>query len=74
MINTKYKYSDLTDKIIKCAIEVHKTIGNGFQELIYQRALAVEFNENKIIFEREKEMELFYKNTHIGTRRVDFFI
>src|SRR5665648_31121 len=72
--NEKYTLSDLTGKIIKCAIEVHKHLGNGFQEVIYQRALAIKFDLQNIPFEREFEMPLFYKGERIGTRRVDFFI
>ena len=44
MINEKYPDSELTGKIIGCAMEVHKTLGNGFQEVIYQRALAIEMD------------------------------
>ena len=55
-------------------MEVHKHLGNGFQEVIYQRALAIEFSLQDLNFEREKEMELTYKNYDIGTRRVDFFV
>ena len=72
--NDKYPLSDLTGKVIKCAIEVHKYFGNGFQEVIYQRALAIEFSLQNIPFEREFEMPLFYKGEQIGTRRVDFFV
>jgi len=64
--NEKYPLSDLTAKIIKCAIEVHRHLGNGFQEVIYQRALAFEFNLQNIPFEREFEMPLFYKGEQIG--------
>src|SRR5688500_13271792 len=74
MINEKYKYSDLTGKIIGCAMEVHKTLGNGFQEVIYQRALEIEFTMADLKFEREFEMPIFYHNQHIGTRRVDFLV
>lgn len=74
MINTDYKHSELTGKIIGCAIEVHKNMGNGFQEVIYQRALAIEFELQGISFQREKEMPLTYKGRDIGTRRVDFFV
>ena len=73
-INEKYPLSDLTGKIIKCAIEVHNHLGNGFQEVIYQRALAIEFSNQYIDFEREFEMPIFYKGEQIGTRRVDFFV
>ena len=69
-----YKYSDLTHKIIGCAMEVHKQLGNGFQEVIYQRALAIEMNDAGISFEREKEMPIYYKGQQIGTRRVDFLV
>ena len=72
--NEKYPLSDLTGKIIKCAIEVHNHLGNGFQEVIYQRALAIELDLQNVPFEREFEMPLFYKGTQIGTRRVDFFV
>lgn len=72
--NEKYPLSDLTGKIIKCAIEVHNHLGNGFQEVIYQRALAIEFVIQNVPFEREFEMPLFYKGEQIGTRRVDFFV
>ena len=72
--NDKYPLSDLTGKVIKCAIEVHKHLGNGFQEVIYQRALAIEFDRQNISFGREFEMPIFYKGEQIGIRRVDFFV
>ena len=74
MIDEKYKYSELTSKIIGCAMSVHKTLGNGFQEVIYQRALAIEMDLAGIEFKREFEMPIFYRNQQIGTRRVDFFV
>lgn len=55
-------------------MQVHNTLGSGFQELIYQRALAIEFAFNSILFEREKEMPIFYRDEQIGLRRVDFFV
>ena len=72
MINEKYKYSALTEKIIGCAMEVHRQIGNGFQEVIYQRALEIEMGNQGLNFSREFEMPVFYKKEQIGTRRVDF--
>jgi len=66
--------NSLTHKIIGCAMEVHKALGNGFQEVIYQRALAIEFSYQGLEFEREKEMGLTYRGHDIGTRRVDFFV
>jgi GxxExxY protein len=89
-IKPQYKYSDITAKIIGCSMEVHKLLGNGFthfllificvceckafQEVIYQRALEIELSGCNLIFNREFEMPIFYKNNHIGTRRVDFLI
>src|SRR5690554_4207097 len=74
MINEQYKYSDITSKIIGASMEVHKQLGNGFQEVIYQRALDLEFSENDFEVSREHEMPIYYKNMHIGDRRVDFLI
>lgn len=74
VVQTQYKYSELTSKIIGCAMTVHKALGNGFQEVIYQRALAIEFTDNGITFSREHEMPIYYKQQQIGTRRVDFLV
>ena len=74
MIKEEYKYSDLTSKIIGCAMTVHRALGNGFQEVIYQRALEIELADNGITFTREHEMPVYYKNQQIGTRRVDFLV
>ena len=68
------KHEDLTKKIIGCAMKVHSFLGNGFQELIYQRAMEIEMRLNGMSFEREKEMPVYYKGEQIGTRRVDFFV
>lgn len=73
-INTNYYKSEITSKVIKCAYNVHDVLGNGFQELIYQRALMRELINNRIIFEREKEMDIWYLGEKIGERRVDFLI
>ena len=74
MNNDQYKYSELTSKIIGCAMTVHKTLGNGFQEVIYQRALEIEMRLAGIAFTREHEMPIFYRDEQIGTRRVDFLV
>ncbi|MCF8452511.1 MAG: GxxExxY protein [Pedobacter sp.] len=74
MINEHYKYSELTAKIIGCAMEVHKRLGNGFQEVIYQRAFAIEMLLAGMQIHREFEMPIFYREKQIGTRRVDFLI
>ncbi len=74
MIKDQYKYSELTSIIIGCAFEVHKILGNGFQEVIYQRALEKEMILRGLSFAREFKMNIFYKDSLIGTRRVDFLI
>jgi GxxExxY protein len=70
----EFKYTDITRKIIGCAMSVHSYLGNGYQEIIYQRALAYEFQQVHLNFERELEMDIFYKDMiePLGTRRVDF--
>jgi GxxExxY protein len=65
---------ELTYKIIGCAMKVHNYLGNGFQEVIYQRALAIELSKAGIEFERELEMPIMYEEVNIGSRRVDFLI
>ena len=74
MIKKEYPESELTGKIIGCAMEVHRILGNGFQEVIYQRALAIEMANQNLKFSREHEMEIYYKGKNIGVRRVDFFV
>ncbi len=74
IVNEQYKYSELTAKIIGCAMAVHKTLGTGFQEVIYQRALGIEMNVAGIEYSREFEMPIFYREEQIGTRRVDFLV
>lgn len=68
------KHEEVTHKIIGCAMKVHATLGNGFQEVIYQRAMAIEMTKQNLSFQREMEMDIFYEGEHIGTRRVDFFV
>jgi GxxExxY protein len=68
------KYAELTEKIIGCAMRVHSVSGNGFQEVIYQRALAIEMRKAGLGFRREMEMPVHYDDEVIGTRRVDFFV
>lgn len=74
VVQTTYKYSELTGKIIGCSMEVHKILGNGFQEVIYQRALEKEMALQGLSFAREFEMPIFYKEEQIGKRRVDFLV
>jgi GxxExxY protein len=70
------KYADITEKIIGASFEVHKFLGNGFQEVIYQRALAYELHQAKLEFAREIEQQIYYKDLPepIGTRRADFVV
>jgi GxxExxY protein len=74
MNEKEYKHSDITRKIIGAAMKVHSTLGNGFQEVIYQRALAIEMAKQGLSFQREVEMQIYYDGQEIGTRRVDFFV
>ena len=67
-------YEDITKRIIAAAMHVHFTLGNGFQEVIYQRALEIEMPLHNLTFGREMEMSIFYREHPIGTRRVDFFV
>ena len=73
---SELKYKETTEKIIGASFEVHKFLGNGFQEVIYQRALAWEFSQAGLTYAREIEQEIFYKKLQepIGTRRADFIV
>ncbi|GHT01133.1 hypothetical protein AGMMS49525_01060 [Bacteroidia bacterium] len=65
---------EITYKIIGCAMKVHNFLGNGFQEVIYQRCLAIELKKAGLNFEREKEQNIFYEDYNVGTRRADFVV
>jgi len=68
------KYEELTRRIIGCAMKVHSTLGNGFQEVIYQRCLAIELAAAGLEYTRELEIPIYYVGQQVGTRRVDFLI
>lgn len=68
------KFAEITEKIIGCAMKVHRELGNGFQEYIYQRALEIELIKAGIKFIREYEMAIFYPGEKIGVRKADFFV
>lgn len=68
------KYKEITEKVIGASMKVHAALGNGFQEVIYQRALEIELEESGVRFAREFNMPVFYKGKMIGERRVDFLI
>ena len=74
VIKGEHKYSELTGKVIGCAMTVHTGLGNGFQEVIYQRALAIEMGDQGLSFNREHVMPVYYKGQQIGSRRVDFLV
>lgn len=65
---------ELTYKVIGCAMKVHNTLGAGFQEVIYQRCLAIEFEKAALNFARELECPIYYKEVQVGTRRADFVV
>jgi GxxExxY protein len=67
-----YKYKEITERIIGSSMKVHSALGNGFQEVIYQRALEIEMEEAGLHFARELSMPVYYKGRQIGKRRVDF--
>ncbi|KYG75522.1 GxxExxY protein [Roseivirga echinicomitans] len=71
-----YQFKELTHQIIGAAMRVHSFLGNGFQEVIYQRALAYELNQANLNFQREQEQYIFYRECTepIGTRRADFIV
>lgn len=75
-MNEELKYKEITEKIIGASFEVHKFLGNGFQEVIYQRALAYELNKRGLAFAREIEQYIFYRDLPepIGKRRADFVV
>jgi GxxExxY protein len=74
MENTELKFKEVTYAIIGCAMEVHKVLGSGFMEFIYQQALEIEFKNAGIQYDREYEMKIIYKSEYIGLRRVDFLV
>lgn len=73
-ISKEYKFSKETGLVLKCAMKVHSEIGNGFQEIIYQRALADEMNNASLRFDREKEFPVLYNGNKVGSRHADFVV
>ena len=74
MGDSKLVQPEITEKIIGCAMTVHKILGNGFQEVIYQRALSIKLEQTDIHHRREVDMPIFYREEQVGTRRADFLI
>lgn len=73
-MNREMTIDEITYKINGCAMKIHRTLGNGFQEVIYQRCLAIEFIKAGLEFEREKEQSIYYEGEPVGTRRADFLV
>lgn len=74
MIKPEYKYSDITERIIGCAMKVHGKMGNGYREVIYQRCLEIEMEKAGLKFNRELEVNVYYEESIVGKRRVDFLV
>ena len=70
----EYKYAEITEKIIKAAMNVHGALGNGFQEVIYQRSMEIELKLMGLKFGREVSIPVLYKGLQVGERRVDFLV
>ena len=68
------KREEITYKIIGCSMKIHNTLGNGFQEVIYQRCLAIELEKAGLSFAREQEQPIYYEGIQVGTRRADFIV
>lgn len=74
MSTSEYKYSDITGKVIGCAMKVHSHFGMGFPEVIYNKALLIELKKSGLAFQTEIEKEIYYNNQLIGKRRLDLII
>jgi len=70
----KYLHSEITQRIIGCAIEVHKVLGPGFKESAYENALLVEFDKKKLRYEHQKPVAISYKDTKVGLYRMDLLV
>jgi GxxExxY protein len=73
-VRPEYPLSQVTSRIIAAAIEVHRTLGPGFREIIYQRALARELPAHGLDFSREVWIDVVYKGEKVGKNRVDFMV
>lgn len=74
ILNNSIKEEEITYKVIGCAMKIHNTLGNGFQEVIYQRCLSIELERTGLIFGREIEQTIYYDGVDVGTRRADFIV
>jgi GxxExxY protein len=74
MTQKKFKYSDITEKIIGCAMKVHAKMRNGYVEAVYQKCLAIEFKKAGLLFQTEVDHPIYYDGVIVGRRRLDFLI
>ncbi|MDB9521251.1 GxxExxY protein [Dolichospermum circinale CS-1225] len=72
--NQNKKLDEITYIINACAMKIHRTLGNGFQEVIYQRCMEIEFKKSGLGFGREVEQVIYYEGVEVGTRRADFIV
>ena len=73
-VREEYPLSDITSRIIAAAQEVHRTLGPGYMEVFYQRALGLELPAHSLGFSREVWIDVFYKGKQLGKKRLDFII
>ena len=73
-VRAEYPLSEVTSRIIAAAVEVHKGLGPGFREIIYQRALGLELPAHGLEFTREEWIRVLYKGQRVGRHRVDFVV
>src|SRR5438067_8460097 len=71
---TELKYAETTEKIIGCAMKVHRKMGSGYSELIYSRCLAIELERIGLAYKKEQELNIYYDEFIVGKRRVDFMV
>jgi GxxExxY protein len=74
MVKQEYKYSDITEKIIGCAMKAHSWFGPGFPEIIYQRSLLIELERAGLKCKAEVEKDIFYGEVFVGKRRLDIIV
>jgi GxxExxY protein len=68
------EHEELTGEIIAAAIEVHKQLGAGFLESIYENALVLELRARELAFQRQLTVPILYRGTEVGLHRIDLFV
>ena len=74
MGDNKHQFEELSKKIIGAAIEVHRALGPGFLENIYEEALKLELSEHRLHYDSQKEIKIMYLGVEIGTHRLDLLV